>query len=581
MARSDELKQLFAQPGTSVHRRFEVCRAYFLEQQTAQVIADRMGLHAGTIQAIVRDFAANPDLRQFFVVTRPGRKTSPKRQAVRQRAEQLRREHKSLGQIQQQLYQDGQEVSESYLATILREAGFSRLPHGRVRPHPGERARDGSEVPPEADAGELSLENGRIVSTQAAGLFLFVPLLLEAGFSQAVAAAGYPGSKQIPAVQAMLALLVPKLLGKRRVSHITDLASDQGAGLFVGLNVLPKTTYATDYSYRTERIMNERLVDDLVRHFPFTEPAESFHLDFHAIPFRGQRSDLENHWVPKHKQGQASVMAFVGQSAASRVMCYATANVLRQEADQMVVRFVDHWKVLMGAYPARVLFDSRATTYPHLDELTKRGVGFITIRRRGAAMLRRVHQLPAGAWQRCQIIQAKGRRRKVRYLDEWVSLKGYDGPVRQLVFEGLGHESPTFMVTNDLPKSLTAREVIQTYAQRNHVEHSLGEKITFFHLDCLCSEVRLNVDFDLTLTVVAAMLYQRLGGRLKGFAEATPLKLFRHFVSTQGTVEIQDHEVVVHFEKRTHNPILKEAGFQELTPAVPWLHGRAVRLEFP
>lgn len=110
-------------------------------------------------------------------------------------------------------------------------------------------------MPPEADVGELSLEDGRIVSTQAAGLFLFVPLLLEAGFSQAVAGAGYPGSKQIPAVQAMLVLLASKLLGKRRVSHITDLASDEGAGLFAGLNALPKTTYATDYSYCTERII--------------------------------------------------------------------------------------------------------------------------------------------------------------------------------------------------------------------------------------------------------------------------------------------------------------------------------------
>lgn len=49
-----------------------------------------------------------------------------------------------------------------------------------------------------------------------------------------MAGAGYPGSKQIPAVQAMLALLAPKLLGKRRVSHITDLASDEGAGLCAG-----------------------------------------------------------------------------------------------------------------------------------------------------------------------------------------------------------------------------------------------------------------------------------------------------------------------------------------------------------
>jgi hypothetical protein len=42
---------------------------------------------------------------------------------------------------------------------------------------------------------------------------------------------------------------------------------------------------------------------------------------------------------------------------------------------------------------------------------------------------------------------------------------------RQSVFDGLGHEPPTFLLTNDLPERLIAREVIQTYARRNHIEH--------------------------------------------------------------------------------------------------------------
>lgn len=581
MARSEGLARLFGQPSGSVHRRFEICRAYFLERQTASAIADRFGLHVGTVQAVVRDFAAQPDLSQFFVVTRPGRKTSPKREAVRERATQLRREQKTLGQIGGQLREEGQQVSESYLATILREAGFSRLPRGGPRPRPGERARDGSEVPAVADVRELSLPSGRVVRTQGAGLFLFLPLLLEAEFGQAVSAAGYPGTEQIPPLQALLALLAPKLLGKRRVSHIADLATDEGAGLFAGLNVLPKTTYATDYSYRTQRGMNERLVDALVERLPFDESPASFNLDFHAIPFRGEKKDLENHWVAKRRQGQPAVMAFVAQESARRVMCYATANVLRSEADKMVVRFADHWKQLTGHYPARVLFDSRATTYPRLNDLNARGVGFITIRRRGAAMIRRVRQLPAGTWQRCQVIQSKGKRRAVRYREERITLDGYQGQLREVIFDGLGHESPTFLLTNDLPEPLTAREVIQTYAQRNHVEHSLGEKITFFHLDCLSSEVRLNVDFDLTLTVIAAMLYHRLGSRLKGFAEATPQTLFRRFVNTQGRIEIQRREILVSFEKRTHNPVLKEAGFEEPSPPIPWLNRKSVRLQFP
>jgi hypothetical protein len=222
-----------------------------------------------------------------------------------------------------------------------------------------------------------------------------------------------------------------------------------------------------------------------------------------------------------------------------------------------------------------LLFDSRATTYAGLSQLTQRRVGFITIRRRGSGMLARVGRLPADRWQNCQITQAKGKRRRVHYVDEWVRLDGYDGAVRQLIVTGLGRESPTFFLTNDLPQPQTAREAIQTYASRNHVENQLGEQITFFHLDCLCSDVRLNVDFDLTLTVLADLLYRRLAERLKGFSRTGPSKLFRKFVDTPGDVEITEKEVIVHLGKQAHNPLLKEAGLTEPTRPVP-VDGRAI-----
>jgi hypothetical protein len=66
MARSETLARVFEHPTGPVHRRFEVCRAYFLNRLTAPAIAHRFGLHMGTVQAIVQDFAANPDLDQFF-----------------------------------------------------------------------------------------------------------------------------------------------------------------------------------------------------------------------------------------------------------------------------------------------------------------------------------------------------------------------------------------------------------------------------------------------------------------------------------------------------------------------------------
>ena len=205
----------------------------------------------------------------------------------------------------------------------------------------------------------MSFESGRQFPTKVAGLFLFFPLLLDLDLPQAVIAAGLPGSEPIPPLHALLALLAPKLLGKRRVSHISDLCDDEGAGLFAGLNVLPKTTYATDYSYKTERAMTERLIAAVIAKTPLGDPPLSFNLDFHAIPFRGAEPDMENHWAPMRNRALPSVMAFVAQAAGRRVLCYATANLLREEADTMVPKFADYWKEQTGHYPARLLFDSR------------------------------------------------------------------------------------------------------------------------------------------------------------------------------------------------------------------------------
>ena len=89
------------------------------------------------------------------------------------------------------------------------------------------------------------------------------------------------------------------------------------------------------------------------------------------------------------------------------------------------------------------------------------------------------------------------------------------------------------------------------------------------------------MDFDLTLTVLADLLYRRLAERLKGFAQAGPSKLFRKFVDTPGQIEITAKGVIVRLSKRAHNPVLKEAGLTEPTRPVPWLGGRAVRLVCP
>src|SRR5207237_640335 len=195
----------------------------------------------------------------------------------------LRREGLTLVQIQQHLQQQGHSISESYISRILAGHVVIDTKVSGCRPLEDSRqAKDGSDIPAAADARLCSFEPGRAFQTKAAGLFLFVPLLLALDLPGAVQQAGWPGSSAIPSLQAILALLTAKLLGKRRISHINDLCSDEGAGLFSGLNVLPKTTFATDYSYRTDRGMNERFIDALLSKASLGEGPHTFNLDFHV-----------------------------------------------------------------------------------------------------------------------------------------------------------------------------------------------------------------------------------------------------------------------------------------------------------
>jgi len=92
----------------------------------------------------------------------------------------------------------------------------------------------------------------------------------------------------VPPPAALLSLLTLKLLDKERRSHITDFDFDEALGLFAGLNVLPKKSYATDYSYRTTRACQQALLSRWVTGLaPLLFPdAEEFCLDFHPLPGR-------------------------------------------------------------------------------------------------------------------------------------------------------------------------------------------------------------------------------------------------------------------------------------------------------
>jgi hypothetical protein len=432
-----------------------------------------------------------------------------------------------------------------------------------------------------ADRRELYLSAAEPLRlrTRVAGLFLFLPLLARLGFDSLVQKAGYAGSRMVPADAALLSLLTLKLLDKERRSHIDDFNFEEALGLFAGLNVLPKKSFATDYSYRTERHQQERLMAGWVKQLsPLLLPeANSFSLDFHPIPCRGNEAVLENHYVPSRGQAVASVQSFFAQEHENRVLCYANANLTRDEQAAEVMRFVEFWHDLTGHDPEWLYFDSKLTTYAELSRLNQRGIHFVTIRRRGPSLLKQVLNRPASDWTNAVIDIPKRRQKRVQYLEQHVRLREYEGLLRQIAVTGLGREEPTLFLTNHF--EARPRDMIMNYARRNRIEDGLGTSVNFFHLDCLSSEVRLNVDLDVTLTVIANGCYRWLARQLKGFEKAKPKQLYRKFVETGGLIEVAPNRtLLVTFDRRCHNPILREAALDRGCPAIPWL--RDYRIEF-
>jgi len=406
-------------------------------------------------------------------------------------------------------------------------------------------------------------------------------LLARVQFDQLVRQAGYPGSNMIPAPAALLSLLALKLLDKERRSHIDDFNFDAALGLFAGLNVLPKKSYATAYSYQTCRDQQRALLAGWVRALSallFPQP-EAFSLDFHAIPYRGDDAGLDRHYLPRRGKADTSVLAFFALENDSRVLCYANANLTRADQPGEPLRFVEFWQELTGSNPQWLYLDSKVLTYAALSTLNQRGIWFVTIRRRGAAILRHLQQLPSSAWQKAVIDTPKRCHQHIRYVDERVRLPGYEGEIRQLAVTGLGREEPTLFLANNVEQ--TARGLIIRYAGRNRVEDGLGQAVNFFHLDCLASEVRLNVDLDAALTVLANGCYRWLGKQLRGFAKASPKQLYRRFVETSGLVEVEEGRVVVRFDKRSHNPVLREAALDREPSPIPWLGNRCVSFVYP
>lgn len=459
----------------------------------------------------------------------------------------------------------------------MQAEGFARLPRRRDDERPARVKPEAADV---ADVRELNLSPRRF-RTRFGGLFLFLPYLAAIPLDALLEDAGLPGSGMIPADCAVRSLLALKLFGHARHLHVMPHVFDQGLALFAGLNVIPKRSFLTEYSCRIDPgsypTWMRRWFDEMA-HLGL-EQGGSLDLDFHTIPFHGDDALIEKHYVSKRSRRQKGLLAFVAQDADTRVFCYGNAHVRKDEQNDEILRFVTYWTQRTGDRPEELVFDSKLTTYANLNWLNQMGVRFITLRRRSRKLLEAIRTQPASAWRRIQLEGVRRIYKTPRILDQTVALNDYEGPLRQLTITDLGHEEPTLLLTNQLRRS--PAKLIERYAQRMIIENGIADGIDFFHMDALSSVVAMKVNCDLQLTLMGSGLYRLLGSRIgNGYERAKSRHIFRDLVDATAQVSITEREILVQFQKRSHNPLLLAAGFDQVDTPIPWLGGKRLRFLF-
>ena len=410
-------------------------------------------------------------------------------------------------------------------------------------------------------------------------MFLFLPALVEMGFDRVIGKCRLPGTQMVPAAHAMRSLLALKLFGTQRHTHVMSAVLDEGLALFAGLNVIPKRSFLTEYSCRIVPAAYPRIM----RHWFDAmsglglKHGSSFDLDFHTIPFHGEDALVEKHYVSKRSRRQKGILAFLAQDGEKRFFCYANSDLRKGQEDNEILQFVRFWKKRTGKLPEELIFDSKLTTYPKLNELNRQDIQFITLRRRGPQLVHELLARPRSAWRQVTLEGVSRIYKTPRILDQQVTLTGYKGPIRQIAITDLGHEEPTLLLTNQLRRS--AAKLIGRYARRMLIENNIEDGVSFFHMDALSSAVALKVNCDIQLTLMASGLYRHLGQRLgNGYEVAKSRHLFQNFIDANASVTIDERNICVQFQKRAHNPLLIAAGFDKTDTPIPWLHNR--RLQF-
>jgi len=559
-------------------RQYEAIRAVVFEKQKISFAARKFGYKTSTLKTFISQVKAGN--RKLFPEKKRGPKKRRTSKNVVKKIIDIRRKFKlNSDDIADKLHTENINISSRTVQRILVDSGFPKLRRRTDK----ERGITRKKTLIPMRSANLDFENLKPFTTdcQIAGLFFFVPYIIESGILSVIKNCFLPESNDIEATQAALSMLVLKLIGWERLSQINSFDSDNGLGIFAGLNLLPKASYITSWSYRMNELecqdFQKKVIKIFDKNYDFYK-SKTINLDFHTIPHYGEESELEKVWAGSKNKVIKGSNTFLAQDGNSDCILFSSANVPRKTASCEIQNFVDYWIDIKGVLKETLVFDSKLTNYSMLNELNKQGIKFITLRRRGNKIYDDIEEIPEDDWDKIKLDIPKRKYKKLKVHERKIKLDKIESKLREIVITGNGREKPTFVITNDF--ELLQKEILTIYARRWHIENTLSELVHFFKMNAVTSPIMVSIHFDMLWTIIAHTIYAALRCELKGFEKNRANNIFKKFINMPGNISYDGKEFVIKIRKRTTTPILKSVKKLNQSVKVPWLDNKPLRIEW-
>jgi len=569
-------KTFFTEPLHPMQKKYEALRASYVDKLTDQEVAEKFDYSYYGYKTIKRD-CKQKNAGYFFTEIKKGKPSgmTEKSLSFKERIIELRKKNYSVDEIKEKLEKESIKIGQGTISNILHNEGFAKL-FRRTNVERLEALQSDRVYPEGSDINEFGKYNN--FTTSYGGIFLFLPLIVDLGLGELFNIDGLYGSKIIPRQNYMFSYLSLKLLGKDRLCHINDFSFDYGLGLFAGLNVLPKSTAISSYSYRH----SPDLVRTILKGFSKKLFAKGYiqgkniNLDFHSIPYYGDEPTLENNWIPMRGKRMKSILSFFAQDLDTTFLFFSDGNIKNNEASDEILSFVEFYKDSIGLLPECLMFDSKLTTYKNLYQLNEQGIKFITLGRRGKNFPAHLASVPS--WTGVRLDGVNREYRNLKYFQQMTKIRNYPKNLKEVIVSGTGRELPMRLLTNDNESKI--RDVLQKYARRWRIENNIQENVDFFSLNALSSPVIVQVDFDIAMTLVANTLYKILAKKTKWLEKAKPKTVARQIMDTKANVSIKDDEIIIKYANRTYNPVIREWTDNIKDIRIPWLNNRKINYEF-